>query len=361
MIAALTLATAVLATGSMAPRLGEEIEVVVPARAHGLTYFPDAHITLLRREPDVRMLLVAGTSTHLLTGPDMLSLSPIAQVLAPGEPGAFDNGYAGIFGVFRSPTSDALLALYHAEDQEQMPKFGNGVPGYFASIGMAVSADDGLTFERRGPVITGSLPKSAEGRADQGVGEGSLLVDASGEYLYCYYSDHSRVDRRGVQICLARCPIGDAGKPGAWRKYFDGEFAEPGLGGRDTPLMPRAPVVGDTFIPHVVYVEGIRRYIMTFCRVHYADLAAWEPTESGIWMAVSDDGIHYGDPVQLLACIPLPRQGDELSWHPSFVIDSVSSDGLSGYLYYAFSESWGWADPDKPHYLVRRSLTVSLP
>ena len=326
-----------------------------------MAYFPDEHITLLQRAPEIRLLLVAGTSTYLLSGSDMFSLSPVAQVLAPGEPGSFDNGYAGIFGAFQPPESQNVFALYHAEDQEQMPTFENGVPGYFASVGMAVSRDGGLTFGKLGPVITGSLPKAADGRPDQGVGEGSLLVDASGEYLYCYYSDHSRVDRRGVQICLARCLARDVAKPDAWRKYFDGGFSEPGVGGRDSPLMSEPPVTGDGFIPHVVYVEEAHRYIMTFCRVYYADLAPWQATESGIWVAVSGDGIHWDEPVQLLPGIPLPRPGEELSWHPSFVIDSVSENRISGHLYYAYTESWGWAEPQKPHYLVRRALSVSVP
>ncbi len=55
-----------------------------------------------------------------------------------------------------------------------MPLIPSGVPGYYSSIGCAVSDDDGLTFQKLGQALTSQLPKSPQGSSDQGIGEGQL-------------------------------------------------------------------------------------------------------------------------------------------------------------------------------------------
>ena len=45
------------------------------------------------------------------------------------------------------------------------------IPGFYCRVGLAVSRDDGTTFVKRGPILTGQLSKIAGGRFDQGVGE----------------------------------------------------------------------------------------------------------------------------------------------------------------------------------------------
>ncbi len=79
----------------------------------GLSYFPDTASALLSRRP-LRLLVTAGTAVYLFEGEDMRSLRAGAQVLAPGRPGEFDNGYAGVCGVHRFPDG-TLYAVYHAE------------------------------------------------------------------------------------------------------------------------------------------------------------------------------------------------------------------------------------------------------
>ncbi len=338
--------------------LGEP-EVLLADGAHGLHAFPDAHLTILDAEPAHRVLLVAGVRTWLMQGPDMRSLAPIGKVLGPGDAGAFDNGYAGIFGAHETPDGE-LLAFYHAEDQEDMPRLPNNVPGFYASIGLAVSRDAGLTFEKLGPVLTGSLPKDVNGRSDQGVGEGALAVDPTNTYLYCYYSDHSRVDRRGVQICLARSPLSSNGRPGTWEKYHEGTFGEPGLGGRDTPVLSTHKMQADAAFPHVTYVPELGQYLMVFCIVAYADLGTGEPETSGIYLATSGDGIHWSEPSRVLRGLTIPWPERECMWHPALIADSVQDGEIVGRLYYAYSERWGWGEGWTPHYLVGRPIAIRI-
>jgi hypothetical protein len=234
----------------------------------GLNYFPDMATVVLDRAP-VRALVTAGTRTMLVTGPDWKHLTSAREVLAPGGAGQFDNGYVGVTGVYRH--ADATwFAIYYAEDHEGMPKLPSehgGIPGFYASQGLAASTDSGESRKKLGQVITSLKPKdwiAFPGQADRGAGESGTVVTPDGQWLYVYYTEHSRVDNRGVQVCLARCRVGDkAPSPGSFFKYHDGAFGQPGIGGLDTPVLSSyADDQADAIYPHVVYMPALKKYVM---------------------------------------------------------------------------------------------------
>jgi hypothetical protein len=313
---------------------------------YGLKYFPDGPISVLATSPQYRVIFPATVSSYLLEGPDMASLHPVKKVLSPGEKGSFDNGYAGIYGVYSGGRKGEVLAIYHAEDHEGMQVFENGVPGFYASVALATSADGGATFSKVGQIITGSLPKGANGRLDQGCGEPSLIPDKSGRYLYAYYTDHSRVDKRGVQICLARSLLGDKARPGTWKKFFHGEFAEPGLSGRDTPVLSAAQESADAAFPNVTYSQKTGRYVMVLNLVYYREQIA---EKSGIYIAYSEDGIQWSKPEQLVRGFSIAKLDREVVWHPTLIGD---------WLFYSYSPRWGHNNSRKPHYLVGQPIKV---
>ena len=330
-------------------------EVVLADQALGLRYFPDGRLTVVRTQPDCRVLLAAGISSYLLEGPAMGNFTRATQVLGKGARSEFDNGYCGINAAVRARTGE-LLAFYHAEDQEDMKTVGGGIPGFYCSIGLAVSKDDGTSFEKRGPVLTGQLPKNPGGRADQGVGEVSVLAEPGGEYLYAYYTSHEPVGGRGVQICLARCPVADAQKTGAWRKYHELAFTEPGLGGKDTPVVTSGHAQADALFPHVIYLPALHQFMMTFCVNAWSEGA--KPERSGLYTAFSADGIHWPrEQMQQLWKVPVVAAiGREVAWHPTYI--PGASESSSGWLYYACSQDWGHQSPHQPHSLVRRPMAV---
>lgn len=314
-------------------RLGNP-ETLLADGQYGLRYFPDERTVIVRANPNYRVLL-------------------------PGKPGEFDNGYAGISGVWRAPPGE-MLAIYHAEDQEGMQRDKEGIPGFYCRIALAVSRDDGATFEKRGPILAGQFAEVAGGRFDQGVGEPCLLAEPSGKFLYCYYTSHEPVGGRGVAICVARCPVADAMKPDAWRKFFNGDFTEAGLGGRDTPIVTSGLRDACVLIPHVNHVPALRQFVMLFC------VNAWLESEkhgrSGIYAAFSDDGIHWPrERMQQIWKVPtIPVIARELGWQPTLALDKPVGSSLRGWLYYSYSDRWGHKPPHKPHHFMRRRIEFNV-
>jgi hypothetical protein len=323
---------------------------------YGLKYFPDGGITVFPWPSGYRVLLAGGISSYLLEGPDMTSLQLVKQVLAPGSKGSFDNGYAGIYGAWRDPQTGEIRAVYHAEDQEGMKKLENGVNGFYASTALAISEDEGRTFRKAGRILTGQYPKNAEGRPDQGCGEPSLVPEHGQRFLYCYYTDHTREGQRGVQICLARSPIADKGAPGTWTKYHEGALREPGLGGRDTPVVAARPAA-DALFPNVTYSNALGKYVMVYNILYYADLQEGQPAKGGIYAAFSGDGIHWSSPHLLVQGLSIALPGKEVLWHPAIVWDDATQS--RGWLVYSYSPRWGHHAPRQPHYMVGHRIAFS--
>ena len=187
------------------------------------------------------------------------------------------------------------------------------------------------------------------------------MAESSHQFLYMYYSDHSRVNNRGVQICLARCPLENIATTGHWKKYYDGRFEEPGLGGRDTPVMSAKAMQADAMFPQVTFVPQLHRYVMVFNIISYRELGPEiKQEQSGIYMACSQDGIHWSKATQLLAIRSLAAIGKEVGWHPTLLLSTVEGNSAKGWLYYSYSENWGHKTPQKPHYLVGHPITFSI-
>lgn len=347
--------------GQIVANLGKR-EVILESGRYGLKYFPDECLAFVETTPKVRLLMAADKSTFLLVGRDMKSLVDRGEVLKPGRPGSFDNGYAGIGGVVRDPRNGQLLAFYHAEDHEGMRPIPGGIPGFCCCVALAVSNDNGTTFRKIGPVIKSSLPKNVKGGSDQGCGDMSVVSSTDHRFVYVYYCDHSRIDNRGVQICMARCPIEDAGRTDRWRKYYHGAFEEPGLGGKDTPVMSAQAMAADAIFPQVSFVPELHCYIMVYSIIAYRELGLnTQARQSGIYITYSQDGIRWAKPTQLIQIHSVPASlGREVGWHPALLLSAADNRSAKGWLYYSYSEHWGHKPPQKPHYLVGQPITFSI-
>ena len=316
------------------------------------------------------MLVAAKFSTYLVEGPSIRELESATEVLRPGAAGEFDNGYAGIGGIHQDDDG-RLYAFYHAEDWEGLPRSPIGIPGFYASVGVAVSSDAGETWTKLGPGITSSKPKSwraFERHFGRGAGLPSAVTDFSGSKLLLYYNDLSHVGGRGVQIFLAQVDLA-AGPPipGRFRKYHEGEISEPGLGGLDSPVLSALELDESAAVqPFVARSDSLHRYLLFFhvqSWKEHPDLH--QPTKpagriSGLYMASSQDGISWSEPCKLFSDRAFPELGKSLSWEIGVVQDT--DDDSRGWLVYGYSPSWGPGRPlgtGSPHFMVGRRVDVT--
>ncbi len=327
----------------------------------GLAYFPDQTTVVLSNAPSLRILAAATDSTYLIAGADWKSLSSSQKVLAPVADSTYDNGYAGIAGVFKTQAGP-LHGIYHAEDHRDIPRFPSGAPGYYASVALAYSDDSAETWHRLGPVITSSKGKAWQkcpGQSDRGTGEPSLVIDKTGKWIYVYYTEHSRIDSPGVHIGMARASTDFA--PGTTPKFYklrDGRFDQPGIGGLDSPIisLPQ-PSVSEALIPHVVFLPGFDTYFMTLSVNYWGDyLTDRGLTDSGIYLSISKDGVAWSDPQLLLRDYTVPLIGKTFSWGATLVADYISSE--SGWLLFGHSSRWGAPPLGTPHHLVGRRFKI---
>ncbi len=346
------------ARGELHARVGKQ-EVIFPDKYRGMQYFPDLPVCVVDTRPWT-FYLVAGDSTVLMQGRTFEAANPVAKVLDKGPPDSYDNGYAGISGAYFDKRNREILALFHAEDHQDRPAVGYNpdLRGSYWSVALAVSKD-GRQFTKIGQVITASEKKGETGRAHQGVGNVSLCVDHTGEFLLAYYGRLQGVDGRSDGMCVARCRIADRARPGSWYKYYKGQFRENGLGGKDTVIVSTLPQ-GSSTMAHVQYVESLKKYLMvcdvgTFSDMGNPDRPA---RQSGIGICYSDDGLQWTTPERLFVGHVIPFNGQEFVSRPSLQLVRSTKDTAFGWLLYAYSPRWGVEPPNVPHHLARRTIAI---
>ncbi len=330
----------------------------------GLEYFPDEALAVMQTKPVFRALVSAVKYTYLIEGKDIRHLETVRKVIEPGSPGSPDNGYAGVSGAFYN--RGTWYAVYHGEDQEGMPQIGGGIPGFYCRVFLASSANEGLDWQKLGPVIQSSKPKEwtfFKGQADRGTGDPGLVVDKNKKFVYLYYTEHSRMDNRGVQVCMARAAINENIEKGlVFYKYYNGDFKEPGIGGKETPLfnLPGGSAA-ETEEGHVVYSPFLNKYIMTLNIDYWQEFVLNTGLKkSGIYISYSDDGVAWSDPEMLIKDYSQPLIGKSVSCESIIVFDDKS--GREGWLVYGYSPRWGHDDNKSgiPHYMAGNRISFKI-
>jgi len=342
--------------------LGKQ-EVLLNDNDLGLRSMPKAGIAVIENRPGhVRLLLGAGNKTYLLEGVDLKHLNALPRlVLEPGEPGTFDNTSADVFAVVRS--GSIFYAFYQASDSEGLPAATlTGYPGFYLSIGLAESDDDGYTWVKKGQIIKCAKPKEWAATPQQGgrgVGQPGGLADASGKHFYIYYSDLSTPHE--TQINMARCSLDDGPPlPGNWKKYYNGAFTEPGIGGRETPIIEvHSTGHSGAWFGRPTYSKSMGKYVMVFtlnqAREWQGDLP---PRTSGIYLAMSDDLIKWSEQFKLVSGYAQRVLGKPIVLGPTIVFDQ--DDKASGWLTYGYSPKYSvetLGNLGTPIYLVGRRIT----
>jgi hypothetical protein len=333
-------------------------QIIFESGFQNTTHFPDQPLSFLSLKP-LAFYVVCNGGTKLFYGPSFDNLVFAEFVLRPGQANEFDNGYAGIGGIYKD--GNKVFGLYHAEDHVGKESAVSKLRGQYAamfSIGLVRSDDGGRTFQKLGQALTSKHPYK-QGLECGGVGDVTMCLDKTGKYLLCYYADFARGQGKGIQICAARCPVENISDPLAWMKFHDGKYNEPGIAGQESYVLSLHEKDADAWSPHVTYSRELDRYFLTFLATFHneTDGVTWfRPKQSGIYISDSTDGINWNAPVCVFVDSNLFLRGSSGSQHPTLHVDGKIADGVKGTLFYAHTEKW----PDIPHHLAARSIRISL-
>jgi hypothetical protein len=198
-------------------------------------------------------------------------------VLKAGPPNTPDSCGQWIVHVELQGTT--LFGWNHNETACNYAKYGQT----HASMTMARSADYGHTWMIEGPIITGTDPPH-DGK-ETGDSCGNVVRGQDGyDYAYCVHNGgHSW---NGGYTFAARALSSDPG-PGKWKKYFNGSWSEPGVGGKSSPIDGGGSAwwntSGETL--GLKWVKGGMGLVVSRDRLHFTPILS-QPlflTEPGDW------------------------------------------------------------------------------
>src|ERR1035437_8173947 len=147
-------------------------------------------------------------------------------------------------GVWYDSSNHTLYAPLHCEYGSVYGGRGGVGATLNRQIHLATSTDKGLTWNYEGPIITRDDPSTLHPEHEYsgshwhgGEGDFHLYADEKSGYVYVF-SSHNIWPKPGTGaqhfggIHVSRCAMGDKLAPGRWKKFYQGAWNEPGLGGK---------------------------------------------------------------------------------------------------------------------------------
>lgn len=292
--------------------------------ALGLKWFIDGNLGVIRRGNEVLMYGANGSRPVRVTGTVDNPFRTIESVKISTDAEHFQYLAGG--PIYLDPESGRIFLFYHAEIHR------GGARNFFSVIGLAIQTDeDGLEFRDLGTIFASNLSAEEAERVVEVCGSPYVIKDG---YFYVYARDAMRDGaQRNVNLAVARARVSEVveagleGKSAQWMKYFDGEFSEPAIGGKSTPLELGNP---NTRWMDVGYSSVLGKFIMVVA-------ANTAPERVDLFITWSDDGVNWAGRIRLT------DDGGE-SFYPSIVgfSDDPRKAGKEFYIYYTFSEKGGW-------------------
>lgn len=198
-------------------------------------------------------------------------------------------------------------------------------------IGALVSTDGGFSFSDLGIILeTGYSPdcNARNGLFAGGHGDFTVLLDRWRQHFYFYFTNFSGpLSSQGVAV--ARMAFADRRHPvGQVWKFHENSWAEPGLGGRVTAILPARVAWNrletDSFWgPALHWNTFLNQYVMLLSRACCAP--KWP--QEGIYVSFNTDLSNpyaWSSPVKLL-------DGKEAQWYPQVVgIGPPLTDKIAG-------------------------------
>lgn len=293
----------------------------------GLTQWPDGSFGYVQRGH--KLQLYAANSGQIAKVEHDVTKSSFKVVYARKSIESIRTpiDYAGGGPVIE--TGNGLLLIYHAERHVA----GNS-KRFYSSLGLARSSDDGATFHDLGEFIRPSAPWTPDLQSSVEVEGGSIV--RRHDRTFIFYNDQVEGSTRSY---LAKGRASDNPEQvGNWRKYYNGSFSEPSLGGRFSP---------STFSPawsSVAQRKNSDELLVAF--------ALKRGDRYSIGLATSQDGLCWSEPVILESEV---RE----AFYPT-IIDPTTSMGQVDdkfFVYYTVSNVGAW-DRWTDAVLVRRSIVL---
>jgi hypothetical protein len=169
----------------------------------------------------------AGATTFAIDGDQPYSMGgQAATVLKPGPGGSRDSCGQWIQHV--EVQGKILIGWIHNETACDYAKYGQT----HASMTIATSTDYGLTWKIEGRIITGTDPPAA----GKETGDSCVSVVRSQDgYDYAYCLHNGGQSWNGGYAFIARAASANLA-PGQWKKYFNGQWSEPGVDGKSSKI-----------------------------------------------------------------------------------------------------------------------------
>ena len=221
--------------------------------------------------------------------------------------------------------SGVILGWYHQEHEYICRTQRPALP----QIGAAMSYDGGNTFHDLGAILTSGAPvdcNSKNGYFSGGHGDFSVVLDREQKFFYFLFGNYGGPDfSQGV--VTARMAFDDRFNPvGAVRKYFRGEWNEPGIGGSTTPIFRAGESWQqentDAFWgPSVHWNTHLEKWVMLMNRSCCSP--GWP--QEGIYASFNDDisaARAWSEPKKIL---------DDTGWYPQVLgLGPGETDSLAG-------------------------------
>jgi hypothetical protein len=181
-------------------------------------------------------------------------------------------------GLWYCAEEKKLYAPLHAEVKHYHGKVRR-------EIHLATSTDKGLTWKYEGPLLTSDADITRRRPIDSfsgltwdgGDGDHYIYVDERGGYIYLF-SNHYIQPKVGappsqsfLRHRVARSAIKDRMAPGSWKRFYQGAWNEPGLGGKASYVAGYA----------VMYNTFLKKYL-SFS--HHGSLAVCDDLATQAWL-----------------------------------------------------------------------------
>lgn len=275
-------------------------------------WIPDGHISVLPDGEGKYMMYWSEFSNSRTTGEsqfpeDQKTLDPVDPVFGgrvgnEGPSNGYNDGGSWLMSVHRH-NGDTLIGFYHGESH-WYPRDGDFTA--WKSICVAYSYDNGYTWEDHGPIVTSHTPKP-ETRRWGGAGDCCVIWDPDNNRWNCYHQEHN------IRLAVSYDPLG---APGTWKKYYNGEYIEDGLGGMSSPISNLSSVGGAN--PSVHWNTFYNKWVMVY--------HGWD---GGIYVTLSNDGVIWEYPVKIISKNSYNR------WYPTIIGETDTEAGRLVRLYYA--------------------------